>query len=253
MPIQSIEPRRLYRQIADQIRTLIRSGEFSAGSRLPPERDLARQLGVSRPSVREGLIALEVEGLVEVRIGSGIYVLDASRNGDGRPEHQALAGPFELLRARSVVEGECAALAARSAKKAQLAAMEESLEMMQKEMEVATPAVNADRLFHLRVAEGTGNGALVQVVKMLWEERGGPLYKQLEHHFESPELWDAALSEHRAVVNAIAAHEPAAARAAMQRHLNQAYKRFREPLDKSRVAATEPRRDEMHEATRSQW
>jgi len=226
MPIQSIEPRRLYRQIADQIRTLIRSGEFSAGSRLPPERDLARQLGVSRPSVREGLIALEVEGLVEVRIGSGIYVLDASRNGDGRPEHQALAGPFELLRARWVVEGECAALAARSAKKAQLAAMEESLEMMQKEMEVGMPAVNADRLFHLRVVEGTGNGALVQVVKMLWEERTGPLYKQLEHHYDSPELWDAALSEHRAVVNAIAAHEPAAARAAMQRHLNQSYKRF---------------------------
>ncbi len=226
MPIQSIEPRRLYRQIADQIRTLIRSGEFSAGSRLPPERDLARQLGVSRPSVREGLIALEVEGLVEVRIGSGVYVLDASRNGDGRPEHQALAGPFELLRARWVVEGECAALAARSAKKAQLAAMEESLEMMQKEMEVGMPAVNADRLFHLRVVEGTGNGALVQVVKMLWEERTGPLCKQLEHHYDSPELWDAALSEHRAVVNAIAAHEPAAARAAMQRHLNQSYKRF---------------------------
>ena len=75
MPFQSIEPRRLYRQIADQIRALIKSGEFPAGSRLPPERDLARQLGVSRPSVREALIALEVEGMVEVRIGSGIYVL----------------------------------------------------------------------------------------------------------------------------------------------------------------------------------
>ena len=60
MPFQSIEPRRLYRQIADQIRALIRSGEYGAGSRLPPERDLARQLGVSRPSVREELIALEV-------------------------------------------------------------------------------------------------------------------------------------------------------------------------------------------------
>ena len=75
MPFHSIEPRRLYRQIADQIRGLIKSGEFPAGSRLPPERDLARQLGVSRPSVREALIALEVEGMVEVRIGSGIYVL----------------------------------------------------------------------------------------------------------------------------------------------------------------------------------
>src|SRR4051812_17626473 len=55
MPFQSIEPRRLYRQIAEQIRTLIRAGEFKAGGRLPPERDLARQLGVSRPSVREAL------------------------------------------------------------------------------------------------------------------------------------------------------------------------------------------------------
>jgi DNA-binding FadR family transcriptional regulator len=113
MPIQSIEPRRLYRQIADQIRSLVRSGEYTPGQRLPPERDLARQLGVSRPSVREALIALEVEGLVEVRIGSGIYVLGGG-NGHDR-EVQAASGPFELLRARWIIEGECAARAARSA------------------------------------------------------------------------------------------------------------------------------------------
>src|SRR6266699_5978401 len=91
MPIHSIEPRRLYRQIADQIRTLIRSREFPAGARLPPERDLARQLGVSRPSVREALIALEVEGLVEVKIGSGIYVLGPG-NGPS-VGHPASPGP----------------------------------------------------------------------------------------------------------------------------------------------------------------
>jgi DNA-binding transcriptional regulator YhcF (GntR family) len=89
MPFQSIEPRRLYRQIAEQIRGLIRSGEYRPGARLPPERDLAKQLGVSRPSVREALIALEVEGLVEVRIGSGIYVhalrLHAPTRKRGRP------------------------------------------------------------------------------------------------------------------------------------------------------------------------
>jgi GntR family transcriptional regulator, transcriptional repressor for pyruvate dehydrogenase complex len=226
MPIQSIEPRRLYRQIADQIRTLIHSGEFQAGARLPPERDLARQLGVSRPSVREALIALEVEGLVEVRIGSGIYVLDAGREAGGGDELQAASGPFELLRARWVIEGECAALAAKSAKKAQIAAIEEALELMQKEMRTDKQPLNADRLFHLRIAEATGNGALVHVVKMLWEERTGPLYKQLEHHYDSPQLWEAALGEHRAVLKAIAAHDPGVARIAMQRHLNQAYKRF---------------------------
>jgi len=100
MPIQSIEPRRLYRQIADQIRALIRSREFPPGTRLPPERDLARQLGVSRPSVREALIALEVEGLVEVRIGSGIYVLGPRADGEEGIAVQSALGPFELLGAR---------------------------------------------------------------------------------------------------------------------------------------------------------
>src|SRR5437667_1767217 len=117
MPFQSIEPRRLYRQIAEQIRTLIRDGEFVPGARLPPERDLAKQLGVSRPSVREALIALEVEGLVEVRIGSGIYVQRGAATRSDEPSSvHAAAGPFELLRARHVIESECAALAAKSAK-----------------------------------------------------------------------------------------------------------------------------------------
>ena len=224
MPIQSIEPRRLYRQIADQIRTLIRAGEFAAGSRLPPERDLARQLGVSRPSVREALIALEVEGLVEVRIGSGIYVLAPARA--GAPRAEAAAGPFELLRARYVIEGETAALAAKSAKRPQIAAIDEALAQMDRELADSRQPLEADREFHLRVAEATGNGALVAVVKMLWEERTGPLYQQLEHHYDSPQLWTAAIAEHRAVVKAISAHDIAAARGAMQRHLNQAYKRF---------------------------
>ena len=75
MPLQAVDNRRLYRQIADQIAALIEKGEYGAGARLPPERDLAKQLGVSRPSVREALIALEVEGYVDVRVGSGVYVV----------------------------------------------------------------------------------------------------------------------------------------------------------------------------------
>jgi len=225
MPFQSIEPRRLYRQIADQIRTLIASGEFRAGARLPPERDLARQLGVSRPSVREALIALEVEGLVEVRIGSGIYVLGATDREHETPV-EAEAGPFELLRARYFIESECAAQAAKAAKKPQVEGIADALEQMARELGDDRQPLAGDRLFHLRIAEATGNGALVAVVKMLWEERTGPLYQQLEHHYDSPSLWSAAMAEHRAVLKAIAAHDAAGARAAMRRHLNQAYKRF---------------------------
>jgi GntR family transcriptional regulator, transcriptional repressor for pyruvate dehydrogenase complex len=234
MPFQSIEPRRLYRQIADQIRALIKRGEFTPGSRLPPERDLARQLGVSRPSVREALIALEVEGLVEVRIGSGIYVRmpDGAAANARLPDDaaanapEAAAGPFELLRARYVIESECAALAAKSAKRAQVAAIEEALDEMDRDMDAGRQPLPGDRLFHLRVAEATGNGALVHVIKLLWDERTGELFTRLEHHYDTPELWRSAMNEHRAVLKSIVARDANAARSAMQRHLNQAYKRF---------------------------
>ncbi|HSC24373.1 MAG TPA: FadR/GntR family transcriptional regulator [Casimicrobiaceae bacterium] len=225
MPLSSIEPRRLYRRIADQIRTLIRNGEFKPGARLPPERDLARELGVSRPSVREALIALEVEGMVEVRIGSGIYVRKLP-NGDAHDGADALAGPFELLRARYVIESECAALAAKSAKRGQLRGLEATLDEMDVELAAGRLPLPADRQFHLGIAEATGNGALVHVIRLLWDERGGELYKKLEDHYDSPPLWRAAIGEHRAVLKAVAAHDPGAARAAMQRHLDQAYKRF---------------------------
>ena len=105
---------------------------------------------------------------------------------------------------------------------------------MQHELDDDKQPLDGDRMFHLRIAEATGNGALVAVVEMLWEDRTGPLYKQLEHHYDSPALWHAAMAEHRAVLKAIAAKDAAGARAAMQRHLNQAYKRFSHRLGRGR-------------------
>ena len=109
--------------------------------------------------------------------------------------------------------------------------MAEALDEMDREMAQGRQPLHSDRDFHLRIAEATGNGALVQVVKMLWDERAGPLYQQLEHHYDTPELWRAALAEHRAVMKAVAERDPVAARTAMQRHLNQAYKRFSKGRD----------------------
>ena len=74
MPIKAVENRRLYRQIAAQLSALIASGELAVGGKLPAERELAVQLGVSRPSLREAIIALELEGMVEVRVGAGIPI-----------------------------------------------------------------------------------------------------------------------------------------------------------------------------------
>ena len=232
MPLQAVENRRLYRQIADQIAALIDRGEYGAGQRLPPERDLAKQLGVSRPSVREALIALEVEGYVEVRIGSGVYVM-GPRGADavGEPLNSD-SGPFELIKARWLIEAECAALAAKQATKTQVRAMEEALDAMEADSKNGVMPLGADRLFHLRIAEGSGNSALALVVKTLWDQRQGPLFLRLEHHFDTPALWTVAIREHREIAAAIARHAATAARAAMRRHMNHAAKRFSTSWDK---------------------
>ena len=232
MPLQAVESRRLYRQIADQIAALIERGEYGVGQRLPPERDLARQLGVSRPSVREALIALEVEGYVEVRVGSGVYVVGRRPGSADAAELTSDSGPFELIRARWLIEAECAALAARAATKAQVRAMEEALDAMEAERDRGQMPLASDRLFHLRIAEASGNSALALVVRTLWDQRTGPLFLRLEHHFDTPALWTVAIREHREIVGAIARHDAIAARAAMRRHMNHAAKRFSTSWDK---------------------
>lgn len=233
MPLQAVDNRRLYRQIADQIAALIEKGEYGSGQRLPPERDLAKQLGVSRPSVREALIALEVEGYVEVRVGSGVYVLGPGPA--ARPEPlPADSGPFELIRARWLIEAECAALAAKQATRTQIRAMEEALDQMESDRDKGVMPLAADRNFHLRIAEGSGNSALALVVKTLWDQRTGPLFLRLEHHFDTPDLWGVAIREHRDIVAAIARHDASAARAAMRHHMNHAAKRFSTSWEKKK-------------------
>lgn len=231
MPLQAVESHRLYRQIAEQLRGLIAAGEFAPGSRMPAERDLAKQLGVSRPSVREALIALEVEGWVEVRTGSGIYVQEAaSRRGparagalNGHDEHEW--GPLELMRARELVEGEVAALAARHARKAQIATMASALAQMHEDAAGGVVPRAGDEAFHNAIAKACGNEVLCDTVRGYWNRRG-PIFARLGDHFESPASWSAALVEHGAVLDAIRAHEPNEARAAMQHHLKKAYNRY---------------------------
>lgn len=222
MRLQAVEPRRLYRQIADQLRKLISKGRLAGGARLPAERELARRLGVSRPSLREALIALEVEGLLEVRVGSGIYV---GQGGRGEPIGGD-SGPFEVIRARLMIEGECAALAAKHGTAAQLRAIREAHAGLQREAKRHHNPLGADRAFHVRVAEATGNSALVLVVQTLWDQRVGPLYRALETKLEYPAMAADTLREHSAVLRAILARDAPAARAAMRRHMDMTKKRY---------------------------
>ncbi|MGZ5269892.1 MAG: FadR/GntR family transcriptional regulator [Ramlibacter sp.] len=229
MPLQAVESQRLYRQIAEQLRGLITAGEFEAGSRLPAERDLARQLGVSRPAVREALIALEVEGWVEVRIGSGVYIRPQAAGhgrGNGHAAGPAEWGPLELMRARELVEGEVAALAARRARKAQIAAMADALAHMQSDAQAGVVPREGDEAFHAAVADACGNEVLRDTVVGYWQARSGPLFARMSDYFENPASWSAALVEHASVLDAIRAHDAQAARSAMHHHLQRAYNRY---------------------------
>ena len=224
MRLQAVESRRLYLQIADQLRGLIESGEVPRGARLPAERDLAKQLKVSRPSLREALIALEIEGLLDVRVGSGIYVRkpEARRNGaDLLDAH----GPFEVIHARRVIEGECAALAAQNASTEQLRAIREAHARMVEEARRNPNPLEADRAFHVRLAEASGNSALVLLMQTLWDQRIGPLYRALEGKLDAPALVSETLREHQAIVDAIAKSDTREARAAARRHMDMTRKR----------------------------
>lgn len=220
MPIQAVSSQRLYRQIADQVAELVRRGEFKPGDRLPSERELSQQFNVSRASVREALIALEIDGLVDVRVGLGVFVNAAPVAANSQTAALAEPGPFEVLSARYLVEGETAALAARDGSAKDHARIRETLSLMADEVKASGVGLNADALFHLRIAEASGNSALVHVVHQLWNFRYSAMFRKLDEHFDSPQRHAEAIEEHRRLVVAIEQRDAEGARAAMVKHLD---------------------------------
>lgn len=221
-----VESRRLYQQIADQIRELIDGGSFEAGERLPPERDLAQQLGVSRPSLREALIALDIEGRVEVRSGSGVFV--SAVQPDPAPRKTASMGesPSQLMEARSVIEGEIVILACARATAEQLARLRQLLTDMEAEIERRAARVHLDRGFHMTLAEMSGNAVLARLVAELFDERHSPISAKISSRFENTRTWKVALKEHEAILTAIEARDPITAQAAMRAHLRASAQRW---------------------------
>lgn len=234
MPIEAIEPRRLYRQVADQLRQLIASGEFANGERLPTERELADQLGISRPTVREALIALEVEGRIRIRVGSGIYVTGSPRAEIRTAETDE--GPFELLRAREFIEGAIAAEAALRVRPADLVLLDDALRRMDDVSRPSKSTIALDRAFHTTVAGILGNAVLVRFIGELFDQRMNPYFELLSSYFENDDSWRAAGEEHHAVRDAIAARDPERAKDAMRTHLRQSQLRFSRNFGESPAA-----------------
>lgn len=219
-------PKRLYQQIADQVRQLIQIGPYPAGSRLPPERELAQTLGVSRPSLREALIALEIDGTIEIRMGSGIYVLSTSK---APPPGRSLGeSPTELMQARAVIESAVIAKAAAAMTESSLSALGLIIETMRRDIAEGRKPIEQDRLFHLTIAEQAGNSVLAEIVANLFDERHSPMSDHLRGRFETPQTWSEALLEHEAILAALEARDPLAAQATMHSHLTASRRRWLE-------------------------
>lgn len=226
MPLRTIEPQRLYQQVATQLAELIRQGEWAVGDRLPPERDLAVTLGVSRPVVREAMIALEISKIVEIRPGAGTFV--ARADGPQAPFRQADEdtgpSPFDLISARRVIEGETAATAASMASEQDLAGLVEAIARMEHEVEAGTQEVanqeDGDLLFHMRLAAATRNSVLESIVQQLWEGMRQPMFAALSARAHLPRNARRAVDDHRKVLERVAAGDAEGARRAMQAHLD---------------------------------
>jgi DNA-binding FadR family transcriptional regulator len=218
VPFQPVQSQRLYEKVAEQIGLLIAAGEFKFGDRLPPERELARQLGVSRPVLREALVTLEMSGSVEVRGGSGCFVIAPPNTlppafADGGPS------PFEVIHARSVIEGEIVALAAEKAAPDDVAYLTETVAMMRADIASGRDTRETDSLFHVRLAEITGNSVLAGIVGDLWTHMTMPVFSRLGANSGLRDTDSLTVVEHMQIIEAVAAQDIRRARDAMAVHL----------------------------------
>ena len=232
--VQPVASGRLSAEIVDQIKDAIRSGRLKPGDRLPPERDLTSQLGVSRVSVRDALRVLEAHGLVEVRVGArgGAFVTAPAPAlvGEGMAHMLMLASltPAEVTEARHVFELAILPLVCERATDDDLAELDAICERAEAALAGGGHDVGLSTEFHVRLAGAAHNGAVSLIANSLQ----GPLLMSLRAAKRvAPEMGGAGALEHRAIVDAVRARDPERARAIMAEHLARTATRVRAELD----------------------
>ena len=221
----TIRSARLYEQITEQILSRIMAGELRPGDKLPPERELAEQFGVSRTAVREAVKALHEKGLIEVQPGKGTFVsnITASTSEVMRDSLDLIVnvglvnGLVDLVQVRTLLEPGIAALAAEMATAEDIQAMQQAVDTMDTALDNADVYVEADLEFHRALAKASQNSLITilldSIVDLLREQRkriflveGGP---------------ERGQNHHKRILEAVATHNPVAAREAMAVHLKQ--------------------------------
>lgn len=219
MQLEAIKNKRLYLKVAEQISSLVQVGRLKPGERLPAEKELAEKLGVSRATVREAMIALEIAGVIEIRTGSGIFILDK------KPELVLVdegIGPFEILETRFILESEACALAATRITDQQLADLQHAIHDMEEEEKQPDASEHADMTFHLTIADAAQNSAIASVIRWLWELRNRSHLSRVFMSRLRKEGVHPSINEHIEIVNALKRRDTEQARIAMQFHIKSA-------------------------------
>jgi DNA-binding FadR family transcriptional regulator len=219
---------RRYLQIARQLAVDIESGRYTAGERLPPERELAQMIDVSRTTVREALLALEIMRFIEIKVGAGVYVLDVSKREPSDLSEPDSAAPSEVLSARRLIEAETAALSALNATPAQLDKLRQANDRMAETIDNVAAFDAADALFHELVAKAAGNDVLSSFVSKLWRMRDSAMWTFWYDQTRHPDNRRQSVEDHRAILRAFERRNADAARTAMQAHLDVLANRFYE-------------------------
>lgn len=211
-------------QVVEHVRRLLEAGQLKPGDRLPPERDLATQMGVSRPSVRSGLRSLQTMGIVRSRQGSGTYIVDGPARLGGDPLRflAALHGftREEMFEARRILEVGTAGLSAERATLEQIAVMAEEVTGMFASLEEPQMYLVHDVQFHRALAAGSQNQVLITLIETLSEMFYEGRRLTVEHAVDLRE----SAEMHRRIYTAVRARDGNEARRQMDDHLLQAQK-----------------------------
>jgi GntR family transcriptional repressor for pyruvate dehydrogenase complex len=215
--LERVSRPRLYEQLVEQILAYIESAGLVPGDLLPAERDLAERLGVSRATLAQALVALEVLGVIDVQHGTGAVLARRPSVASvikGLREHRSRLP--EIVEARSTLEVKLAALAAERRSEEDLAAIDAALESMAAEIGAGERGAHGDELFHQAVTGAAHSAVLAQLMAVIAE-------MILETRIESlgqPGRPDQSLASHRTIADAIRAQDPAGAAAAMLAHID---------------------------------
>lgn len=230
--------KKLYHSIAQSILDMIETGAYPPGTRLPGERELATKFGVSRVVIREAEIWLETTGRIEARVRSGVFVREPCKShGSALP----IVTPFELTQTRLLFESECAALAATHITDEQLAELAKTIERMAQSPSDETDAEDADREFHLQIAQATGNAMNVFLFEDLWRMRTEIETVRTAYNSVCSADISPRVKEHSEILIALRARDPIGARVAMRRHFERLLEALLDVSEKQAIAEARQR------------